>query len=487
VGCIEWKPVLNLFAPREANKMILQTQRTSLHPAITAHMAQTMTLLTLNGIELRQKIDSALASNPALELVDGHRCPSCHRLLARPGQCPVCNPVPNREPDEPIIFISPFSDFHTSGLSYSSDTPDENVYPEVEDLPTFVLRQIATEIAPEDRRLVAHILSSLDEDGLLRVSHAEIAQYQHVTISRVQRMTQIIQRAEPVGVGSSNPQEALLVQLDVLSETRGVPFLARRAIKEGLDLLSRRAYNELGRLLNIPASEARDLAAFIHENLNPYPGRSHWGDIHQSAEANPTPLNPDIIISHSQGGPDFPLVVEILSPYAGALRVNPLFREALSQAPTDKEDQWQMHLDQANLLVKCLQQRNHTMIRMMQRIVFLQRQFILSGDAYLLPLTRAHIADALEVHESTISRAVSGKAVQLPNKRIIPLDKFFDRSLQIRTALREIVDHETDPLSDTELVESLASKGYLIARRTVAKYRAMEGILPSRFRYSTSQ
>lgn len=122
------------------------------------------------------------------------------------------------------------------------------------------------------------------------------------------------------------------------------------------------------------------------------------------------------------------------------------------------------------------------MTRLMQRIVNLQRHFILHGDAYLLPITRAQLAIELEVHESTVSRAVSGKAVQLPNKRIVPLAKLFDRSLHVRTALREIISSETQPLSDTEIVEKLYQQGHAVARRTVAKYRAMEGILPARFR-----
>jgi RNA polymerase sigma-54 factor len=119
----------------------------------------------------------------------------------------------------------------------------------------------------------------------------------------------------------------------------------------------------------------------------------------------------------------------------------------------------------------------------MQNMVKIQRKFILEGDAHLVPITRAQLAVDLDVHESTVSRAVSGKAVQLPNRRIILLDKFFDRSLQIRTALRDLIAQETRPLSDTEIANKLVQMGYLVARRTVAKYRSMEGILPARFRH----
>jgi len=180
--------------------------------------------------------------------------------------------------------------------------------------------------------------------------------------------------------------------------------------------------------------------------------------------------------------PDTPLVVEIVSPYVGSLRINPLFRQSLAQAPAEKAEQWQSDLGVAVLLVKCLQQRNHTLVRLMQRLAVLQRKFILEGDAHLIPVTRARLAAELEVHESTISRAVSGKAVQLPNKKVIPLAKWFDRSLNIRTALLQIISEEVKPLSDKQITKLLEKQGFSVARRTVAKYRMIEGILPAHLR-----
>ena len=119
----------------------------------------------------------------------------------------------------------------------------------------------------------------------------------------------------------------------------------------------------------------------------------------------------------------------------------------------------------------------------MTELVKGQRSYVLSGDPALLhPQTQAEMSKMLGVHESTISRAVSDKSVQLPNRKIVPLKKFFDRSLPIRTTLLRLVENEDTPLTDTELAEELSLAGYNIARRTVAKYRAMEGILSSRLR-----
>jgi RNA polymerase sigma-54 factor len=467
--------------------MILQSQVPALRPLTTAHLAQTMTLLELNGDELRQKIEAELASNPALEQVDEHRCPGCGRAIAKPGTCPFCSHPSDLNPEQPLIFVSPYTDYteyRKKGTSVDQDAEDWQTTPE--DLPTYVLRQVALELAPEDRPIAAHILTSLDDDGLLRIPLFEIARYHHITLSRVEHVIHIIQHAEPIGVGSSTPQEALLIQLDVLAETNPTHPLARRIILEGMDLLSRRAFNELGRILGISPADVQRLADFISENLNPYPARAHWGDIHYGGQQNHLYLTPDIVISKLDSKDEAPLIVEVLSPYAGTLRVNPLFREAIDQAPPDKVESWQAAVDQASLLVKCMQQRDHTIMRLMQTLVKIQRKFILEGDAFLIPITRASMAEELEVHESTVSRAVSGKAVQLPNKRIILLDKFFDRSLQVRTALRDLIAKETRPMSDTEIANKLAKLGYPVARRTVAKYRSMEGILPARFRQPQS-
>ncbi len=464
--------------------MIIQSQSTSLRPMTTAHLATTMTLMGLTAAELRQKIEAELASNPALEVVEEHRCPTCRRPLADAGPCPVCSRRQDRYDSEPIVFVSPREDFYSGGGLPAGETSSQEEYTaDTEDLPTYVLRQIAPDLAPEDRLLAAHILTGLDEDGLLQIPLVEIARYHHVPLSRVQSVLSLIQHADPVGVGSPTPGEALLVQLEVLSETVEITPLAAKAVREGMELLSRRQYLELGRLLGVPTARAKEIALFIGENLNPFPARAHWGNVHQPGSPAPAVYHhPDILISHLNNLPDASLVVEVISPLAGKLRVSPMFRQALQEAPADKAEQWQSDLEHASLLIKCLQQRNHTIVRMMQRIASIQREFILHGDAHIEPLTRASLADELEVHESTISRAVSGKAVQLPSGRIVPLSKLFDRSLHIRTELRQIVAHETRPLTDTQIAGLLKTKGYPVARRTVAKYRAMEGILPAHLR-----
>lgn len=127
------------------------------------------------------------------------------------------------------------------------------------------------------------------------------------------------------------------------------------------------------------------------------------------------------------------------------------------------------------------------MERLLTRVVGMQRDYITRGEKFLKPVTRAQLSRELEVHESTISRAVANKAVQLPNKKIVPLSSFFDRSLNVRSVLKEIIEKEPKAYSDSDLVDLLGEKGFDVARRTVAKYRAIEGILPAHLRRVTAK
>ena len=469
---------------------MFQIQNQELRPQVTAHLAQTMSLLEMPATEIRQKIRAELANNPALEIVEERRCPTCGRPLTTPGPCPVCSQPYDTQLDEPIVFISSPDDFpgQSRGRRGDGSSPGEvsydNLAPAVEDLPAYVLRQIAPEIKEDERLIAAHILNNLSEDGLLDIALEEVSQFYHVPLSRVTRVADIIKHAEPIGVGASSPQEALLIQLESLREEVKVPYLAEEAIRTGLKDLSKHSYRNLARELNTSLEQAQEIAEFIRANLNPFPGRSSWGDHRQPVENSTQAYHqPDIILKEVENSSTRRIMVEIISPYRGYLRISPLFKKALKEAPDNKSEDWAKDIESASLLIKCLQQRNHTMEQLMTELVKNQREYILSGDpAKLNPQTQAEMSELLEVHESTISRAVSEKSVQLPNRKIIPLQQFFDRSLPIRTVLLRLVENEDSPLTDTELAEELAQAGYNIARRTVAKYRAMEGILSSRLR-----
>ena len=463
---------------------------TDQRPITTAHLTQTMKLLSMSIDEMKQEIEAELSSNPALEMKEESRCPNCNRLISEGTNCPICSRPLKAANDEPVIFISPKDDFYNyNGSNGEGLYPDEqDISPKVEDLPTYVLRQVALELAVEDRKIAAFMLANLNEDGLLDVRLDEIASYHHVPISRIITIKKLLQNAEPVGVCSANPQEALIVQLENLAETHDVPVLAREIIASEFEFLTKRNYAELARRFKTSVKEIQAIVAFIGDNLNPYPARSHWGDNRVPAEVDVQVYQqPDIIIDHLNDDPKSPLVVEIIMPYCGSLGVNSFFKDAIKSSSKEQKEIWKEDIERASLFVKCLQQRNNTMMRLMKEILNYQKQYILKGPRFLQPLTRVKLSQVLDVHESTISRAVSNKSVQLPNKKIVPMSSFFDRSLNVRTELRDLISREKQPLSDAQLVKLLEEKGHFVARRTVAKYRAMEGILPAHLRRSISQ
>ncbi len=455
------------------------------HSHTTAHLAQTMTLLSLNAFELKQQIDSELSSNPALEIVEERRCPHCHRVLPPDGSCPLCSRPTTSDPSEPVVYISPMDDFFPKRDFTDQEYPDEPISPVTEDLTTYVLRQIATEMTKNQQLIAVHLLTNLDDDGFLTVSLMEVARYFHIPTSDVEEIQRIIQLAEPIGVGSTGPKQAMKVQLEVLSEAGVVPEYAFEIVENYLDYLSRRQYAEIAKSIGIGVQRVEKIAEFISENLNPFPGRSHWGNVRNpSSQETSVYQQPDVIIGFMNDDPKSQMVVEIIMPFGGTLQVSSLYKKAIKESEGDSKDAMRGDMDRASLFVKCLQQRNHTMQRLMTRLVVIQRSYLSKGEKFLEPITRASLAEELGVHESTISRAVSGKSVQLPNRKIVPMAAFFDRSLSARTILREIISAETKPLSDTEIQKRLDERGIRVARRTVAKYRAIEGILPAHLRQS---
>jgi len=464
----------------------MQGQRQIQSPMTSAHIAQTMTLLYMTSTELLQTIDVELSKNPALELINERRCPMCGRNLSHDGPCPICSQPKSLDPDETIVFISPRDDFYNyqgSGSSFENDRPEDPYSLANLDLPTYVLQQVAPELEPDEQQIAAMILTNLDEDGFLDIEVREICRFHHVNPEKVASILNKIQRCDPLGVSAKNIKEALLAQIDFLSESTKVPEFIRQAISDEFELLSKHQYSEVAKNLNTSVQKIKLIAHFISDNLNPFPARANWGNYRQPNNNTPEVFHqPDVLIYYLNNKPGNPIVIEIITPSRGTLRINPLFKKALKEQPGEKQEEWKKDVDKASLLIKCIQQRNNTMRQMMERLVEIQKSFIIHGDTNLEPLTRAQIAEELNVHESTISRAVANKTVQLPNKKIIPMSKFFDRSLAVRTIMRIIIENEKHAMNDMEIQKRLETRGINVARRTVAKYRAMEGILPAHLR-----
>jgi RNA polymerase sigma-54 factor len=462
---------------------MLQIQDQSLRPLTTAHLAQTMSLLVLSNAELQEKVDAELSSNPALELLDERVCPTCHRPLDGKGSCPICS-LSDRMDLEPIVFLSPRDSIRPRRSASYEDPPPDQEPAAPENLALNILQQLAADLETQDRKVAAYILSSLDDDGFLQDPPVIIARTNRIPLEQLQKVLNLISQADPPGIATTGPREALLAQLNLYDARLPTVAHSKRIIKETFKELGRRDYEAISQKLDIPVHKIRQAVTFIHDSLNPYPARAYWGSGYQAPASDPNVYHtPDIRISRNPTDPEGALLVEIFTPLSGWLRVNPLFRKAMSSTNGDRAEEWSKHLERATLFVKCLQQRNNTMRRLMEMLVAEQRAFILEGDRELIPMTRAELSERIKVHESTISRAVSHKSVELPDGRIIPLSRFFDRSLSTRDRIKEIIRNESTPMTDDQIADALAEEGVKVARRTVAKYRSVEGILPARLRH----
>jgi RNA polymerase sigma-54 factor len=451
-------------------------QGQSLRHQATAHLAQAMSFLALSTVELEARLLKELDDNPALELVEELRCPGCGKRLRR-RPCPNCA-VP-RGDNAPVVCMSPRD---LIGYRRPGDEPPEARAPER--LDEYIFRQVGPFLGNGDRPIAAYILARLDEEGLLPEPAATIAAYLNVSVCDVERVLTLIQHADPPGMGAQTLEESLLIQLESLADAApsSVIRLGRVIIQDHLECLAKREYAHIARDLGVPRTDVETVAQFIQRNLTPYPARSFWGEGMSITNDGSTLGHPDVSISLFNGTRDGPLLVEVFAPLAGWLRVNPEFKAAVAECAGADRTRWSEAVERAALVTHYVQQRSQTLRSLMDIIATQQRGFILGGDSDLRPLTRTQIAKALDVHESTISRAVAGKSATLPSGQIIPLSKFFDRSLSVRDRVRSLVEAEALPLTDSEIAAKLACEGVEVARRTVAKYRSMLGILPANLR-----
>ncbi len=191
-----------------------------------------------------------------------------------------------------------------------------------------------------------------------------VARELRAPLDQIKRVIEQISHVDPAGLGTAGPREALLAQLDLLRADDPLVFQSRLILESEFERLARRDFEAIANNLGTPISMVRKTAAFIQEKLNPYPARAFWGSGRTPASADPNVYHaPDIQVTQRSDGP---LVVEIFSSMPGWLRVNPHFRKALADADENHSEEWKKHLERASLFVKCLQQRNNTMRRLME-------------------------------------------------------------------------------------------------------------------------
>ncbi|GAB0113353.1 RNA polymerase sigma-54 factor [Acidisoma sp. C75] len=322
---------------------------------------------------------------------------------------------------------------------------------------------------PVDRLIGAHLIALLDGAGRITAAPADIAAALGLSLEQVERVRGRMMRFEPVGLFARDLKECLAAQL--AERNRLDPAMA--TLLEHLDLLARREMRRLSALCGVDAEDLAEMLAEIRR-LDPKPGAGH--------EAGPIrPLIPDVLLQPAKDGTWH---IELNHETLPRLLVNHSFHANVS-ARASREDRLFLseHLQTANWLVKSLRQRAETILKVTAEVVRQQDGFFRHGVSHLRPLTLRDVADAVEMHESTISRVTANKSLATP-RGVFELKFFFTTAIAgtgggtfsaeaIRHRIRGMISAETpdEILSDDAIVAALRKEGVDIARRTVAKYR----------------
>ncbi|MGH2516285.1 MAG: RNA polymerase factor sigma-54, partial [Ktedonobacterales bacterium] len=343
--------------------------------------------------------------------------------------------------------------------------------------------------APEDEVIAEYLVGSLDHHGYLPETIVEdTADALGVEDERVEAVLEALQRMEPAGIGARGARECLLIQLRQLRDFGRARPLAELLVREHLHDLAFRHFREVARLLGETPRAIETEWGFIRDTLHPFPTHGFDPDFGELA-APAAHVRPDVVIRQRGDG----FEAEVVERQRYELHVNREYlwaRKHIAEVSRNSDEKLHIrgYVEQAQSFISALKQRWDTMQRVSDALIELQRDFLIEGQSALKPLTRADVARRIKLHESTVSRATDGKFVLLPNGRAVPFDDFFDSSLPVKKALRELIATENPrrPFSDEQLARMLEKDGFVIARRTIAKYREEEGILPSRMRRGNS-
>lgn len=338
-----------------------------------------------------------------------------------------------------------------------------------------------SDLTPEQRPVAEMIVGNIDDFGRLQASVDELAFSTSIEAAKIQEVLRIVQTFHPPGVGARDLRECLLLQLE---RANRVETLEYRIVRDHMDLLSRRRLPEIARATNATIEDVQKALERI-SHLEPKPGRAFLPETNQY-------VVPEVFVAKTDEG----YTVSTNNDSVPHLRISNTYKDLMAQADSSQEvrDYIRDKIRAGKFLMKSLQQRQQTILNIAREVVTRQNDFLEKGISHLRPMTMAQIAEAVGVHETTVSRAVSGKYMETP-QGLIEMKSFFTSGLpttsgagvsnaSVKELISEMVGKEdpAKPLSDEEIVRRLSEKGVIIARRTVAKYRSELNILPSHLR-----
>jgi RNA polymerase sigma-54 factor len=489
-----------------------QSLRLSQQLVMTPQLQQAIKLLQLSRMELLEQVREEMEQNPLLEqpdeTTDGNldeKAPgeaSLEAANAEPAAADMEAKVPENA-EEVKGDGAPEIDWDAYLNSYQFNeptTPSNKNNVATDDLPSFEANLVEKEdlskhleaqlgflkLNDAERRAASLILGNLDDDGYLKLPDVEgdplirLSNECDVPVGVAERTLRKIHQLEPKGCGARDLQECLLIQAAALKDPRA-PLLAV-LLKRHLKLLESKNLPAIARELKIPLQEVVEASKLL-ARLDPKPGRNWSGEEAQY-------ITPDVFVYKL--GEDYTVVLN--DDGLSKLRISGTYRSALRNgalAPGKAKEFVQDKLRSAMWLIRSIHQRQRTIYKVTESIVKFQRDFLDKGIAYLKPLILRDVAEDIGMHESTVSRVTTAKYVHTP-QGIFELKYFFNSSIArvagddiaseaVKNHIKQIVGAEDarNPYSDQKIVDLLRAQGIDIARRTVAKYREVLGVLPS--------
>lgn len=469
---------------------------------MTPQLQQAIRLLQLSSLELQQEIQQALESNPLLELdeeqsdgdLEQSDDPSSNDINTNQDSASVetsdaltQDSMPDDLPmDTTWDEVYTVSSNSSSGISREDDMPfqgetSEGLYEHLE------WQKNLTPFSDNDLAIATAIIDAIDERGYLTQSCEDILEAMgdpDTELDEVEAVLKRIQHFDPIGVAARNLSECLLIQLAQYAADTPHIDNAKLLIKDYLDLIAGRDFRQLMRKTKLKEDELREAISLI-QTLNPRPGLA-------IARSKDEYVIPDVSVSKKKGR----WVVELNPDYMPKINVN---QHYASMARTTNQADGQFirgHLQEAKWFIKSLESRNETLLKVANCIVKFQQGFFEYGEEAMKPMVLNDIAEAVEMHESTISRVTTQKYMHTP-RGIFELKYFFSShvgtddggecsSTAIRAFIKKLVaaENQKKPLSDSKMAQLLAEQGIKVARRTIAKYREAMLIPPSNQRKS---
>lgn len=447
---------------------LVAEQRQTLSP----QMIQSIKLMALPLVELKQQIQQELETNPALEVIDDRSTVSLDSLDSSP------------EPGSPDESggIDPFENSSDPGYTSSSNYDDdskrmfiEGAISRGETLQEHLLWQLRLQpLGAEDRDLGEAIIQNLDDDGFHKVDPYTLRP--KAPKEEVDRLLGLIRGFEPQGTACADYRESLKVQASLSDEA---PDAAISILDSCLDLLEKGKHADIQKRLRLSDADLEEALAFI-KGLQPFPGREYSSE-------EPHYVLPDLLVKLKDG--DFVIVLN--DEEIPLLGIDPFFNQLANEKgrPGQNADKAtdayvRDNIRQAKFFIRSIRQRNETLLKVARAIVEFQRDFFANGPKYLAPLTLKDVANVVGVHETTVSRIAHSKYVQT-DWGVFELRYFFTNSISgagstgshfskegVKEVIREIIGSENAVLSDRDIMETLSKRGIKLARRTVAKYRS---------------